>query len=115
MGGAHGGRHERAGAPLRRRRKRGRLHQALGRSRFSLHNDIVQTALITLALWSALIAWLGAGVLPFLIAASFWANFQLTSANYIEHYGICRQRLPDGRYEACKPHHSWNSNHIASN
>ena len=33
LGGAHGRRHERAGAPLRRRRKRGRLRQALGRSR----------------------------------------------------------------------------------
>lgn len=32
-GGAHGRRHERAGAPLRRRRKGGRLRQAPGRSR----------------------------------------------------------------------------------
>jgi alkane 1-monooxygenase len=89
--------------------------QGLGRSRFSLHNDIVQTSLITLALWTTLIAWLGIGVLPFLIAASFWANFQLTSANYIEHYGIARKRLPNGRYEPCKPEHSWNSNHLVSN
>jgi alkane 1-monooxygenase len=91
-----------------------RMH-ALGRSRFSLHNDIVQTTLITLGLWTALTAWLGVGVLPFLIAASFWANFQLTSANYIEHYGIARRRLPNGRYEPCKPEHSWNSNHLVSN
>ena len=87
----------------------------LGRSRFSLHNDIVQTALITLTLWTALVAWLGVGVLPFLIAASLWANFQLTSANYIEHYGIARRRLPNGRYEPCRPEHSWNSNHLVSN
>lgn len=88
---------------------------SLGRSRFSLRNDIVQTTLITLALWTALVAWLGVGVLPFLIAASFWANFQLTSANYIEHYGIARRRLPNGRYEPCRPEHSWNSNHLVSN
>jgi alkane 1-monooxygenase len=88
---------------------------SLGRSRFSLRNDIVQTALITLTLWTVLVAWLGIGVLPFLIAASFWANFQLTSANYIEHYGIARRRLPNGRYEPCKPEHSWNSNHLVSN
>lgn len=88
---------------------------SLGRSRFSLRNDIVQTALITLTLWTALVAWLGVGVLPFLIAASFWANFQLTSANYIEHYGIARRRLPNGRYEPCRPEHSWNSNHLVSN
>ena len=88
---------------------------ASGRSRFSPHNDIVQTTLITLALWSALLLWLGVGVLPFLLAASFWANFQLTSANYIEHYGIARRRLDSGRFEPCRPEHSWNSNHIVSN
>lgn len=87
----------------------------LGKSRWSLHNDIVQTSLITLSLYLALIAWLGIGVLPFLVLASFWANFQLTSANYIEHYGIRRLQTEDGRYEPCKPRHSWNSNHIVSN
>ncbi len=89
--------------------------QQLGLSRWSLHNDIVQTSLLTLALWSALAFWLGPWVLAFLIGASFWANFQLTSANYIEHYGILRERLPSGRYEPCQPHHSWNSNHRVSN
>lgn len=88
---------------------------ALGRPAWHLSNDIVQTSLITLALWSGLVAWLGLGVLPFLLLVAFWANFQLTSANYIEHYGIARKRLADGRYEPCKPHHSWNSNHVVSN
>lgn len=89
--------------------------QSLGHSRFSLHNDIVQTSLISLALWTVLVGWLGVGILPYLVAASFWANFQLTSANYIEHYGIARKRLPSGRHEPCRPEHSWNSNHIVSN
>ncbi len=82
---------------------------------WSLHNEILQPALITLTLWTALALWLGVGILPFLLAMSLWANFQLTSANYIEHYGLLRGRRPDGRYEMCKPHHSWNSNHIFSN
>jgi len=88
---------------------------SLGRAPWHLSNDIVQTSLITLALWLSLITWLGIGVLPFLLLASIWANFQLTSANYIEHYGIARRRLADGRYEPCRPQHSWNSNHIVSN
>ena len=29
--------------------------------------------------------------------------------------GIARQRLPNGRYEPCRPEHSWNSNHVFSN
>ncbi len=89
--------------------------QGLGRSRFSLHNDIVQTTLITVALWVGLALWLGAPVLLFLLAAAVWANLQLSSANYIEHYGLARKRLPSGRYEPCQPQHSWNSNHRVSN
>ncbi len=43
------------------------------------------------------------------------AWWQLTSANYVEHYGLLRQRLPGGGYERCQPHHSWNANHTYSN
>jgi alkane 1-monooxygenase len=82
---------------------------------WSLHNEILQPALITLALWTGLTLWLDWEILPFLLVASFWANFQLTSANYIEHYGLLRQERAPGKYEACQPHHSWNSNHIFSN
>ncbi len=89
--------------------------QREGKSAWSLQNDILQPALITLALWASLVLWLGVGILPFLIVASFWANFQLTSANYIEHYGLLRQERAPGKYEICQPHHSWNSNHIFSN
>ena len=89
--------------------------QREGKSVWSLQNDIVQPALITLALWTTLVLWLGISILPFLVVASFWANFQLTSANYIEHYGLLRQERAPGKYEVCQPHHSWNSNHIFSN
>ena len=94
--------------------EKSRLQKA-GLPVFSLHNEIIQPALLTLALWSGLMAWLGWNVLPFLVVASFWANFQLTSANYIEHYGLLRGQRAPGKYEACQPHHSWNSNHIFSN
>lgn len=82
---------------------------------WSMHNEILQPALITLMLWTGLIAWLGVGIVPFLLVASFWANFQLTSANYVEHYGLLRQQRAPGKYEVCQPHHSWNSNHVFSN
>ena len=82
---------------------------------WSLHNELLQPALVTLALWTALALWLGPQVLLFLLPASLWANFQLTSANYVEHYGLLRRKGPDGRYETCKPEHSWNSNHVFSN
>ncbi len=94
--------------------ERGRLTKA-GLPVWSLHNEILQPALITIVLWAGLISWLGIGIAPFLLAASFWANFQLTSANYIEHYGLLRKERAPGKYEPCQPHHSWNSNHMFSN
>lgn len=89
--------------------------RAAGQPVWSLQNEILQPALITLTLWTALTLWLGVQILPFLVVASFWANFQLTSANYIEHYGLLRQERSPGKYEVCQPYHSWNSNHIFSN
>ena len=89
--------------------------QREGLPRWSLHNEILQPAVITVLLWTALTVWLGIQILPFLLVASFWANFQLTSANYIEHYGLLRAERAPGKYEVCQPHHSWNSNHVFSN
>lgn len=34
----------------------------------------------------------------------------LESINYIEHYGMLRNKLDSGRYERVQPQHSWNSN-----
>ncbi|MEB0136986.1 alkane 1-monooxygenase [Actimicrobium sp. CCC2.4] len=94
--------------------EKARLH-ADGLPFWSLHNAILQPALITFALWGALCLWLGPQVLLFLLPAALWSNFQLTSANYIEHYGLLRQVRSNGRVETCKPQHSWNSNHVFSN
>jgi alkane 1-monooxygenase len=35
----------------------------------------------------------------------------LETVNYIEHYGLRRKQLANGRFEPVMPHHSWNSNH----
>ena len=89
--------------------------QRQGRPVWSLSNEIVQAGLLTLVLYAGLIALFGPAMVPVLLLVAFWGAFQLTSANYIEHYGLLRHKLPDGRYERCEPHHSWNSNHIISN
>jgi alkane 1-monooxygenase len=82
---------------------------------WTVQNDILQTAAITIVFWGALAVWLGISALPFILAVAAWSNFQLTSANYIEHYGLLRAERSPGKYEICQPHHSWNSNHIFSN
>jgi alkane 1-monooxygenase len=66
-------------------------------------------------LYGGLVLAFGAVILPYLLIQTAFAWWQLTSANYVEHYGLLRQKSPDGRYERCQPHHSWNANHTASN
>lgn len=53
------------------------------------------------------------GLVLFLIQAGT-AIWQLELVNYIEHYGLTRAHLGDGKYENVKPRHSWNSDHRAS-
>ena len=43
------------------------------------------------------------------------AIWQLELVNYVEHYGLTRKHLGDGRYEPVRPRHSWNAAHKASN
>lgn len=86
-----------------------------GRGFWTPHNEILQSWLISLILQGGLVLWLGGEALAFMLLHNLVAWWQLTSANYVEHYGLKRQRLADGRYERCLPQHSWNSNHIASN
>ncbi|MDE0849663.1 alkane 1-monooxygenase [Yoonia sp.] len=54
------------------------------------------------------------GIFLFLTQA-MWAVFQLELVNYVEHYGLTRKHLGDGKYEHVLPRHSWNAAHKASN
>ncbi|MEJ2401718.1 MAG: alkane 1-monooxygenase [Xanthomonadales bacterium] len=94
--------------------ERARL-QRRGLSPWSWRNTILQSWALSALLYGGLLVWLGPAVLPFLLIQGAFAWWQLTSANYVEHYGLLRQKGPDGRYERCRPHHSWNANHLASN
>lgn len=86
-----------------------------GRSAWSVHNTLLQSYAITAVLQLGLIAAFGWIMLPFLAIHNVVAWWQLTSANYVEHYGLLRGRLPSGAYEAPQPHHSWNTNHLVTN
>ena len=79
------------------------------------NNQILQSYALTALLTIGLVGAFGWIVIPFLIVHNLVAWWQLTSANYIEHYGLLRSKDARGKFERCKPHHSWNSNHIYSN
>ncbi|MEM8770283.1 MAG: alkane 1-monooxygenase [Pseudomonadota bacterium] len=82
---------------------------------WSFHNDILQGYAIGVALVAAATAIFGWVVLPFILLHHFVVWYSLTQANYVEHYGLLRQKKENGKYEPCQPHHSWNTNHIVSN
>ena len=79
------------------------------------HNEIIQSYLLTLVIQASLVYAFGWIMLPFLMIHNVLSWWVLTSANYIEHYGLLREKLEDGKYERCQPHHSWNANHKYSN
>ncbi len=96
------------------RLERERLAQQ-GLRTWSTHNVILQSYAVTALLQLGLLLAFGWVMLPFLLVHNLVAWWQLTSANYVEHYGLLRQRLRGGTYEAPQPHHSWNANHLVTN
>lgn len=85
------------------------------RSAWSVRNTMLQSYAVTAVLQIGLITAFGWVMLPFLAVHNLVAWWQLTSANYVEHYGLLRARLPSGQYERPQPHHSWNTNHLVTN
>jgi len=86
-----------------------------GSGPWTVKNDILNAWAMTLALYVVLIAVFGWVVLPYLLIQSVAGASLLEVVNYLEHYGLMRQRREDGRYELTRPEHSWNSNNVASN
>jgi alkane 1-monooxygenase len=87
----------------------------LGKSRWSWHNDLLSAWAMTVGLFAALTIVFGPVVLPYLLLQAVLGFSLLEVVNYLEHYGLRRDKREDGRYERCLPEHSWNSNNVASN
>ncbi len=91
-----------------------RLHRT-GSGPWTYRNDILNAWAMTLGLYVVLIAVFGWVVLSYLLLQSFVGASLLEVVNYLEHYGLLRQKREDGRFERTAPEHSWNSNNVASN
>lgn len=86
-----------------------------GLSPWSWRNEMVPLTLASVsftALAFALGGWLG---VAFFVAQSVGAIYLLEVVNYIEHYGLMRDKLPNGKYERITPQHSWNANFTFTN
>ena len=94
--------------------ERNRLRRK-GQSLWTLRNDVLNAWLMTLVLFTGLVLWFGMTVLPWLIGQAVIGFCLLETINYMEHYGLQRQKLPNGRYERVNHRHSWNSNTVIAN
>jgi alkane 1-monooxygenase len=89
-----------------------------GKHPFRISNDVLNAWLMSAVLWGGLIAWLGVGITPYLLIQAVVGFSLLEVVNYMEHYGMLRQKVGSGerqRYERVDPSHSWNSNNVATN
>lgn len=88
----------------------------------SLSNQIIQFAIVPLtfvafatslfSIFAERVVW---EVPLFFFIQSFLAFSLLEIVNYIEHYGMERKVLPNGKYEKVTHLHSWNACHTVSN
>ncbi|MFN4081085.1 MAG: alkane 1-monooxygenase [Saprospiraceae bacterium] len=90
--------------------ERRRLTQA-GLPFWSARNAMLRYLLIQAAWLGAVYAFFGAKALLGAVAVALISVLLLETINYIEHYGLRRNLLDNGRYEPVSPRHSWNSNH----
>jgi alkane 1-monooxygenase len=88
--------------------------ERLGKSKWTLRNDVLNAWVMTVALYAVLLGVFGLGILPYLLLQAVFGFSLLEAVNYLEHYGLMRQKTGE-RYERTAPRHSWNSNNTASN
>lgn len=79
---------------------------------FSVQNEMLRFIIIQMALLGLMYVLFGGVVLLSFIGAATIGFLLLESVNYIEHYGLVREKVTKTRYERTMPWHSWNSDHI---
>lgn len=91
----------------------GRLKRR-GSRPISIRNRMLAYTFAQIALVITVCAAFGLQALAAFIGAAVIGKLLLETANYIEHYGLLRRKLANGRYERVGPEHSWNSDHPLS-
>lgn len=87
-----------------------RLKQS-GRTGFHWQNRMVVYTVANLLLVGGVYGVYGLHVLWGFLGAAVFGIVLLETVNYIEHYGLLRKKKENGRYEAVRHQHSWNSDH----
>jgi alkane 1-monooxygenase len=90
----------------------GKALKKKGKSAFSIHNEMLQFQIIQAAFVFGVYWFWGSTVTLLFVAAALMGGMLLETVNYIEHYGLSRNKTTEDSYERVQPHHSWNSNHV---
>jgi alkane 1-monooxygenase len=85
------------------------------RTPWTWRNDVLNAWAMTVVLAAGLTIGFGVQVVPFLVLQAVVGFSLLEVVNYLEHYGLRRQRTAAGRYEKVGPRHSWNSDRVVTN
>lgn len=72
--------------------------------------ETIAWTLLTLALWCGVFLIWDASALALVAGAGLVAIIELETVNYIEHYGLVRRPMADGRPEPVTAGHAWNAN-----
>jgi alkane 1-monooxygenase len=75
-------------------------------------NEMLGLQLLQVLLLLVIFIAFGFQILLCFVGAAFIGLLLLETVNYIEHYGLSRNEIANGKYERALPIHSWNSNHV---
>jgi alkane 1-monooxygenase len=91
----------------RRLRSKGLVAHCKGN--LMLHLQLFQVLCIAM-MWMVF----GLGVTAFWLGSAILGFLMLETVNYVEHYGLVREKLSNGKYERVTKAHSWTSDHPLS-
>jgi alkane 1-monooxygenase len=86
-----------------------------GKGFWTLENELLQGWAMSAAFFGVTTAICGRRAVPFLVAQGAYGASLLEVINYVEHYGLKREKLANGKYVRTSPEHSWNSNNLVTN
>ncbi len=89
-----------------------RRMRKLSKPVLSVSNRMVVYQFAQVGLLIVVFAFFGTKVLLAFLVAAVFGVLLLETVNYIEHYGLVRNKNYEGKYERVRPWHSWNSDHI---
>ena len=77
-----------------------------------LNNEMFLFQFVQIAFVLLILYFFGLSIMLYFLGAAVLGATLLETVNYIEHYGLTREKREGTSYERVKPHHSWNSNHV---